>query len=818
MKWIAEIQQTWQVKMIFRASTLSFCCCGLFFSCHNSVGKLGNNETKAQPVNFNGRNDAWDFTGPGGGGAMFSPTVSPHNPDHAFVSCDMTGSFATKNGGTSWRMFNLRGRVHFYVFDPQDPKVVYANSTALFKSVDGGDTWQVLYPPSSEIAGVISKGDHANEMIVTRDSTLRKVLALAVDPDDSRELYAAIMIDDTLAFYTSKDTGIHWTRDRVLKDGAKDIFVDPASPPESRTIYITGKQTVTARVKGTWQVNKGPAGVKNLTQFTGGYDPQHGKMVLYAISGKSYFDRKGEQSGIHFSIDGGKTWENRQEGLVAMAAEGSALPEWRSVATAARNPGVVYISYADMKVHEDTVYIGVAKSEDYAKTWQLVWKDNIRQSPDQPPTNMKDGWINQRFGPGWGENPFAMGVGADNPDVCYASDFGRTIKTVDGGKTWQQVYTKKKAGAGWISAGLQVTTGYMMAFDPFDENYVLMANTDTGLLESTDGAKSWRSATHHNGVPRNWVNSTYWLSFDPVVKNKLWAAMSRNHDLPRPKMWRNRPADSFEGGVLVSEDGGKTWQPTSEDIGEAAITHLLIDPESNPSSRTLYACAFGKGVYKSTDGGKTWEQKNAGIEGDKPFAWRIIRRENDGDLFLIVSRRSEDGSIGNDGDGALYHSSDGATSWTKVQLPHGTNGPTSLAVDPHNSERLVLSAWGRPVGSRFSPDIGGGIYLSEDNGANWTQVMEADQHIHDITIDRRNNVYYACGFNASAYRSEDRGSTWQRIRGYNFKWGKRVDPDPRDPEKIFIVTFGGGVWHGPAKGDKNAVEDIITPVLAYSSD
>jgi hypothetical protein len=42
-----------------------------------------------------------------------------------------------------------------------------------------------------------------------------------------------------------------------------------------------------------------------------------------------------------------------------------------------------------------------------------------------------------------------------------------------------------------------------------------------------------------------------------------------------------------------------------------------------------------------------------------------------------------------------------------------------------------------------------------------------------------------------------------------------VEPDPRDPEKIFIITFGGGVWYGPARGDENAAEDIVTPILAY---
>jgi hypothetical protein len=51
-------------------------------------------------VNPNGRNDAWDFIGPGGGGAMpFIPAINPSDPDNIFVSCDMTGSFVTYDGG-----------------------------------------------------------------------------------------------------------------------------------------------------------------------------------------------------------------------------------------------------------------------------------------------------------------------------------------------------------------------------------------------------------------------------------------------------------------------------------------------------------------------------------------------------------------------------------------------------------------------------------------------------------------------------------------------------------------------------------------------
>jgi len=91
--------------------------------------------------------------------------------------------------------------------------------------------------------------------------------------------------------------------------------------------------------------------------------------------------------------------------------------------------------------------------------------------------------------------------------------------------------------------------------------------------------------------------------------------------------------------------------------------------------------------------------------------------------------------------------------------------------------------------------------------------MYPDQHIHDISFDPRNGRYYACGFNASAYYSEDGAKTWTRIRGYNFKWGRKVAPDPRNQHMIFVTTFGGGVWYGPAKGDPEATEDVLTPFV-----
>jgi hypothetical protein len=49
---------------------------------------------------------AWQSVGLSGGGAMYTPTVSPHDPDLVFVNCDMSCAFRSADGGRSWQMIH----------------------------------------------------------------------------------------------------------------------------------------------------------------------------------------------------------------------------------------------------------------------------------------------------------------------------------------------------------------------------------------------------------------------------------------------------------------------------------------------------------------------------------------------------------------------------------------------------------------------------------------------------------------------------------------------------------------------------------------
>jgi photosystem II stability/assembly factor-like uncharacterized protein len=719
---------------------------------------------------------------------MFRPVVSPHDPNTVLVACDMTGAYITHDGGKSWRMFNLRGVAEFFVFDPNDKNVIYVKSTALWRSQDNGETWKLIYPKPTAVKGVKMNSDHSDEDVLADPDPLGSISAMALDPGNSKILYAAAgeRNKGPYGLYISHDAGESWSKLNDLHGNALKVFVNQTSSEEQRSVVVAGADLIDVWKSSGMKTVPVPPG-KKITDISVGFTAQ-GNPVFYAIS---------DELTASVSDDLGANWRKVQFG------KGDA--KQRALATSLLHPETAYVSYRDLE-DGGLKYMGVAKTTDTGHTWNLVWKEDIHTA-GKPGANIHDAWITEKFGSDWAENPLTLSVANQDANLVYATDLGRTMKSSDGGTTWNAVYSQKSSDGGWTSTGLDVTTSYGYHFDPFDKNRQFISNTDIGLFRSEDGGKSWIQSTE--GVPRDWRNTTYWIVFDPTVKGRVWSVNSWTHDLPRPKMWRRTGVAKYRGGVCISQDGGKTWTTSNDGMDQTAATFILLDPTSPVDSRTLYVTGFGRGVYKSTNGGKSWTLKNIGITQKEPFAWRISR-DNKGTLYLSIARRSEDGSIGTDRDGAIYRSTDGAEHWTSVSMPEGVNAPNGLAIDPKDPNRLYLATWARATGEHGE---GGGIYLSEDAGKTWKQVLDRDRHIYDITIDPRDaKILYAAGFESSAWISHDAGEHWSRISGFNFKWGHRVIPDPENPKAIYITTFGGGVWHGSIDGKDRPV-DIATPQL-----
>ena len=765
------------------------------------------------------RDDAWTILGPGGGGTMLSPTISPHDGNLVLEHCDMTGAYITTDGARSWRLFSLRSVVECFAFDPQDPEVIYAGNAALWRSEDRGKTWSMLLPHPTHNTVEHMSSDHADWFLTSDDPVYppqARILAIAVDPGDARRIYTLWFgRRDHGLVLASEDRGQTWRRAGEVGPGlALSVAADGA-------LYAVCDDGVHVLKDGRWEHRSGPVGgAVHYTACGQGGGPE---LTIYAlVSNRGGWEPYCQSA--HFSRDGGKTWTDLTASLVAAlpAVTDGTKYEFRALDCQQGDAATAYVGFVRFGpggkwrasgagvTTSGIEHSGIAKTTDGGETWQIVFSEKSRSAE-----NLAASWIEGRGIDHsiWLDAPVSLGVAPGDGRVCYATDLFRTYRTLDGGATWETVNSVRKGKDRWTTRGLDVTTCYGVHFDPFDINHMFITYTDIGMFQSQDGGKSWSGATE--GIPSAWRNTTYWIAFDPEVKDLLWGVFAGNHDLPRPKMWARGGVGHYRGGVAVSRDGGLTWELSNEGMAPTAATDILLDPTSPAGRRTLYVCGFGTGVWKSTDNGQTWALKNQGLEKQEPFAWRLTRAD-DGTLYLIVARRSDDGSLGTEEDGALYRSTDGAETWAKTNLPEGCNGPNALTLDPTDNRLMYLSAWGR-----LSPpdDEGGGVYLSTDGGTTWQHIFARSQYVYDVTVDPRNpKVLYACGFDSAAYRSTDRGKTWSRIKGYNFKWGHRVIPDPVRPRKVYITTFGGSLWHGPAAGDPKAAEDIMTPLRSGTDD
>ncbi len=775
------------------------------------------------------RLDAWRVIGPGGGGTMIHPAISPHDSGLAVEGCDMTGAYITRDGGKAWRMFNLGSVATAFAFDPKNASVIYAAACALFRSEDAGRTWHMIFPDPARATRKNGWGDHAETIYTTEDPSYPggqdvTIHMIAVDEEDPARLYIAMQSrrpgppgsssPETTALLSSADRGRSWIR--LADFPAERIYAIWVDGKPERVVHALGESGIHEGRGADWSFLPGPSGVRFQSGSVGRDKAGHSTFV-YATAPLRR-QTEGLAGGIFTSDDSGKSWRAANANLgqflggplsgESWGPAESSRPQLGPVAAASRRGLSAYVGVRGLRPADGSgkPFNGVARTDDGGRTWTIVHRET-----DRPAANFRASWIEPRAVEDgysvWLDAPYDLAVAPADPSVCYVTDLFRTYRTLDGGRSWEQVNSEPAGPDAWRSRGLDVTTHYGIVWDPFDSRRIFLASTDMGLFRSEDGGRSWIGSS--TGIPKRWRNTAYWVVLDPEVRDLMWGGFSGTHDLPRPKMFRRTDPAAFRGGIAVSTDGGRHWAPSNRGMDESAVTHLLLDPRSPAGRRTLYAAAFGRGVYKSVDHGATWALRTRGLAADprrQPFAWRLAMAA-DGALYLVVARRSERGRIGDADDGAIYRSMDGAEQWTPLPLPTGTNGPNAITIDPRDPKRLYLSAWGvaRPGG-----DTGGGIFLSSDAGQTWSQVLSTAQHVYDVTVDPRNpDLMYACGFDQGVYRSTDRGLTWQRLRGFNFKWGHRVVTDPADSSRIYVTTFGGGVWHGPASGDPSSTEDVV---------
>ena len=764
----------------------------------------------------------WQLVGPGGGGATFIPTFSYHNPGEFFIRCDMTGSYLTRNGGRSFQQYNFENGANCFAFDPNDSNSIYVGSTFLRRSHDGGKTWTIIFPGKKDVIASSYSGDHASYKIHTRSTSLYidkagEIGNLRVDATSPGSLYFTM----ASYFFYSVDSGQTWNRRDV---GHKIDYVYPSKTNTNNNVYIFSEDAIFAfdRKSGKIVRINNPKNIAPLFSFAAGIKKNNDTVIFYALHQTMHNENKFPSNTVEIltSKNLGKTWQQLSHPLVLNKQLG--MENGFSKITCAEYDAdkayVISNDYGEKKDGNKVLHWNIVlKTADAGKTWNYVWKGGggsgmygVQDARDA--TNLKDAWVHAAFGKEMVQL-MDIGVSPQNGNIAVLTDWYRVMKTIDGGDNWNEIYSNQNADSTYTTNGLNVTTCYGVHFDPFDSNHIAVSNTDIGYFQSFDAGKTWSRFV--TGVPNEWKNTCYSVVFDPDIKNKLWSVWSGMHDIPRGKMTRDagwRESTLAKGGVCVSVDGGFAWRPVNQGMGmNSPATSIVIDPGSPPGNRALYVTVYNKGIFKSIDDGKTWVQKNNGI-GKNTCAFKIVIAEN-GDLFLTVSptpnfRKDKAGLPFYSG--AVYKSTDGAETWTKLTVNNGLLFPNSISIDPVNPDRLFLSCWANInladlLGSKQATTNGGeqtlkmpgGIFMSKDAGRTWKSIFDKEQYVYDVTVDPYHKGRLYCNtFNKAAYRTDNYGATWEKITGYDFHWGHRIIVDRNDPEKIYITTYGSGVWHG----------------------
>jgi hypothetical protein len=275
----------------------------------------------------------------------------------------------------------------------------------------------------------------------------------------------------------------------------------------------------------------------------------------------------------------------------------------------------------------------------------------------------------------------------------------------------------------------------------------------------------------------------------------MWGAFSNVHDIPNANIIFNRHGSKGSGGICVSDDYAARWKPLGG-LPLAPATAIVLDLKSPRDSRTLYAGLFEQGVYKSVDDGRSWTAKNTGLGDRTNLRVCRVQLHPAGTLFALVTAKVKGRQFQPAGVG-LYRSANGGDQWQCISSSATALWPKDFTLDLADSRTIYLSLC--DANGRQSA----GLYRTSDGGANWNRLARLGPEHFSAALDprRRGWIYATLCEDAPSYGlylSQDNGKSFRPVEGLPFDNAMRVAFDPADAGRIYVTTFGGSVWRGPA--------------------
>ena len=603
--------------------------------------------------------------------------------------------------------------------DPSNPDVVWVgtgeswvrNSVSVgrgvFKSTDGGETWQDL-------------GLHETERI----STIR------VNPTNGETVYVCATghlwnANEERGLYKTTDGGAAWEKVLYLDEdtGCADLDLDPRNP---RILYAA-----------LWQFRRSP----------------------------DYFRSGGPGSGLYKSSDAGATWRKLEQGL----PEGELGRI--AVAVAPSNPSVVYASVEAQRTaiyrsddagetwRRTGTSMNVAARPFYLSELVIDPVDENRvYKPGFSVGISSDG--GRSFAPPAAplhSDHHALWVHPDNPhEVLVGTDGGLYVSHDRGGR-WRHVkslpisqFYHVSVDREWpynVYGGLQdnfswagpsrapfgirtrdwhpvgTGDGFWVFADPEDAN-IIYNEYQGGQLFRLDRARGELQSIRpfpEPGQPALRFNWNAPLHLSPTRPGTLYLGSQFVHRSPdRGQSWETISPD------LTTNDPAKQRQQSSGGLttdNTTAENHCTIYAisESPKDSRVVWAGTDDGRLHMTRDGGNSWTSVVENVPGLPAGTWVSSVRAG-------MHRASEafvtfDGHRTGDMAVYVYRTDDFGATWTSLVTEDVEGYAWVVEQDPVNSDLLYL-------GTEF------GLFLSLDGGNRWARFKEnlPKVAVHDIAI------------------------------------------------------------------------------------
>ena len=542
--------------------------------------------------------------------------IHPKNPDlvyvaalgHVWGSNDQRGVFRSKDGGKSWEKILNRGNkagAIDLILDPSNPNVLYAGfwevyrkpwtlesggpGSGIFKSTDGGDTWNELTRNPGMPKGTIGK------------------IGIAVSPANADRVWAIVEAEEGGVF-RSDNGGATWTRvneERRLRQRAWYYTRIYADPKNVDTVYVLNTGFYRSNDGGRTYSGIGVPHGDNHDLWIAPEDPN--RMI------------ESNDGGANVSFNGGRSWTEQDQptaqfyrvaldndfpyhvygaqqdnSTVRIASRntegGIGTSDWYDVGGG--ESGWIAPSPKDSEIVYAGSYGGLTTRYDH-RTGQLR---DVNPYPNNPMGSGAD-VLKYRFQ--WN---FPLVFSPHDPNKLYCAA-NLLFMSTDEGSSWQIISpdltrndkTKQASSGGPITKDNTSIEYYSTIFTVMESPVqagTIWTGSDDGLVQlSRDGGKNWSNVSPPASMMPEWIqiNSIEASPHDPATA--YVAATMYKWDDNKPYLYK-------------TSDYGKTWKKITNGIPDTAFTRVIRE---DPNKRGLLYAGTETGMYVSFDNGEHWQ-------------------------------------------------------------------------------------------------------------------------------------------------------------------------------------------------------------------